>query len=143
MRHSVDIIATYNPCKEHFPKKRRIFVVIRRLSFPVGLAFPGGGIEEGENSDETAIREFQEETGLNLVHPDWAWIPKVYDTPGRDPRGPATSYVAYGTASGDVKHEEGKTEVLLLSEEEILTREKGFVFDHFQMFLDYRDHLTK
>ncbi len=143
MRHSVDIIATYDSSKEHFPKQGKIFVIIRRLSFPAGLAFPGGGIEEGESKDEAGAREFTEETGLNLVRPRKAWLPKVYDTPGRDPRGPATSYVAYGTASGDMKHEEGKTEVLLLSEEEILMRGKEFVFDHFQMFLDYQNHLAK
>lgn len=31
-------------------------------------SFPGGGIEEGESEEEAALRELQEEVGLNLNH---------------------------------------------------------------------------
>ena len=121
-RFSVDAIAKYMP-----PGKRRHYgkyVVIERLSFPLGLAWPGGGIEEGEDKEEAVVREVDEETGLSFVHncgsQFQAWLPRMYDEDGRDPRWPATSYVAYGYASGMPKNEEGKTRVLFLSKEEIL-----------------------
>ncbi len=142
MRHSVDMIVIHKPLLRkswhgrHFGK----YVVIRRLTFPTGLAFPGGGIEEGEDKDMAATRELKEETGLQFMSRSkkWSWIPKIYNEPGRDPRGPATSCVAYGTVwLGTPRNEVGKTEILFLSEKEILARKKEFVFDHFQMFLDF------
>lgn len=127
MRYSVDAICRYY--------KTNLFVVIRRLNVPTGLAFPGGGIEEGENKDVAIARELKEETGLTLA--SIAWLPKVYNEEGRDPRFPSTSFVAYGEAFGTIIPEKGKTEVLLLSKEEILAKKELFVFDHFQIFLDY------
>ena len=138
-RYSVDAIAIYKPSwrSAEFGK----FVVIRRLNFPSGLAFPGGGIELGEDKEEAVVREVREETGLSFIHyvhgSDSEWLPKVYDKDGRDPRGPATSYVAYGAAYGLPVAEKDKTEVLFLSEEEIHGQKDQFVFDHYQMFLDY------
>lgn len=32
---------------------------------------PGGKIEEGETSEEAAIREFQEETGIEIINPKY------------------------------------------------------------------------
>lgn len=138
-RFSVDVIAKYYPGYKH--KDYGKFIIIKRLSFPLGLAFPGGGMEEGEDKEEAAFREYKEETGLNFLHCAGEvfkqWLPKVYEEDGRDPRGPATSYVAYGVAYGLPRGESGKTEVLFLSKGEILERKDEFVFDHFQMFLDY------
>lgn len=139
-RYSVDIIALYVP-RQRNHKGYGKYVVIKRLSFPLGLAFPGGGIEKDEEREEAAFREYKEETNLTFVHCSGErfqmWLPKTYDEEGRDPRGPATSYVAYGFAEGRPKNEPGKTEVLFLSEEEIIKHKNEFVFDHFQMFLDY------
>lgn len=33
---------------------------------------PGGGIEKGETSEQTAIREFKEETGMEIINPKYA-----------------------------------------------------------------------
>lgn len=54
-------------------------------------AFPGGYVDDGENSEEAAHRELDEETGLRV--PRLRRV-DVYDVPGRDPRGPVVS-VAY------------------------------------------------
>lgn len=125
MRYSVDTIILY----------QGKFVIIRRLNNPTGLALPGGGIEKGEDKTRAAVREAEEETGLQFV-PKY-WLPKVYDEAGRDPRGDATSYVAVGEGKGILKNEEGKTEVLLMNRAEVLASEKMFVFDHYQIFCDY------
>lgn len=127
MRYSVDAL-----CKHQATGK---FVIIERLSFPFGLAFPGGGIEEGEDKATAIIREVEEETGLLFVID--SWLPKTYNEPGRDPRWPATSFVAEGVVHGNMCDEVGKTRVILLSKEEIMSRANTFAFDHYQIFCDY------
>ena len=59
----------------------------------------------------------------------------TYAEPGRDPRGEYVSTVFIGIASGIVSDEEGKTEVRLLDEEEMLDSE--FIIDHGKMLRDY------
>ncbi len=44
-------------------KNGRVLVIDRIKRFP-GIAFPGGKTESGESIYDSAIREFQEETGL-------------------------------------------------------------------------------
>ena len=125
MRYGVDAIMKY--------KDR--FVIIERLSFPLGFAFPGGGIEEGEDKTSAIIREVEEESGL--IFEINSWLPKEYNDPKRDPRWPATSFVAEGTASGNIRNEPCKTKVILLSKDEIVANADKFAFDHYQIFCDY------
>lgn len=40
--------------------------VIKRKDFQEYYAFPGGGLEEGENLEEGVIREIKEEFGINV-----------------------------------------------------------------------------
>ena len=49
-------------------------------------ALPGGFMEMDETIEHCAVRELQEETGLQVVESDLRLI-GVYSTPGRDPRG--------------------------------------------------------
>ncbi len=58
-------------------------------------ALPGGFMEEDEKLSQTAARELFEETGLENItlHPF-----RVYDAPGRDPRGRTVTLVFWGTA---------------------------------------------
>lgn len=52
-------------------------------------AFPGGRAEEGETPDETALREFQEETGIAARNPE---LFSVYDLKTHAPDGSVTSH---------------------------------------------------
>ncbi|MET3854131.1 NUDIX domain-containing protein [Rhizobium sp. OAE497] len=52
-------------------------------------AFPGGRAEEGETPDETALREFREETGITARNPK---LFSVYDLKTHAPDGSVTSH---------------------------------------------------
>ncbi len=63
-------------------------LLIRRGNEPYKdmWALPGGFVNEGETSAEAAVRELQEETGVN-IGVDTIHLVGIYDTIGRDPRG--------------------------------------------------------
>lgn len=44
----------------------RGIVLVRRGHPPLGMALPGGFIEEGETAEHAAVREMKEETGLDV-----------------------------------------------------------------------------
>ena len=58
-------------------------VLIERGNEPFGWAIPGGFVDEGEPVEETAVREMQEEIGIEVVLTDLLY---VYSDPRRDPR---------------------------------------------------------
>ena len=58
-------------------------VFIERRNEPHGWALPGGFVDEGEPIEAAAIREVQEETGLEVVLDELLY---VYSDPRRDPR---------------------------------------------------------
>lgn len=90
--HVVDVVAA----DEHGN-----ILVISRLwePFENHWALPGGHIEDGEEHEAAARREFREETGINLDGEPLTLV-GVYDTPGRDPRGPYVSTVYAVKLSG-------------------------------------------
>lgn len=110
------------------------YVIIERLGEKSGFALPGGKQEPNEILSETARRELLEETGLWF---ESTHVLGTYAEPDRDPRGQYISTVFIGTAEGVRRGEKGKTRAHLLDREEILKREKDFVFDHFAMLADY------
>ncbi len=73
----------------------RIVLIKRKFEpFKDCWCLPGGHVEHGEQVEDAAVREAQEETGLdvalNALH-------GIYDEPGRDPRGPIISIVYTAT----------------------------------------------
>lgn len=67
-------------------------------------ALPGGFVEIGESVEEAAVREVEEETGLEV---SLMGLVGVYSEPQRDPRGHNVS-VAY--LAQDVEHASGSLE---------------------------------
>ncbi len=123
-------------------------VLVERLKFPLGYALPGGRrdpVDAGGRMDledtlegpvECAIREFVEETGLELTVQGELGR---YDTPGRDPRGPKVSTTVYGTAQGKMRDEPGKTRVFLMDLGDVERNKNRFAFDHYQMLQDAKE----
>lgn len=58
-------------------------VLVERKNPPPGWAIPGGFVDEGEPIEAAALREMQEETGLDVVLTDLLYC---YSDPRRDPR---------------------------------------------------------
>lgn len=56
-------------------------------------ALPGGFLEEEETLEACAIRELEEETGLQM---DRLYQLRAFGTPGRDPRGRTVTIVFWG-----------------------------------------------
>jgi 8-oxo-dGTP diphosphatase len=70
----------------------RSVLLIQRANDPFAgsWALPGGFVEAGERVPAAASRELYEETAIAA---DALELLGVYDTPGRDPRGPTVSVV--------------------------------------------------
>lgn len=70
----------------------RALLLIERANDPFAgcWALPGGFVEPGERVIAAAARELAEETGIEAAA---LQLLGVYDTPGRDPRGPTVSVV--------------------------------------------------
>jgi len=62
---------------------QRGIVLVERKNEPLGMALPGGFVDEGESVEHAAIREMKEETGLDV---ELLGIIGVFSRPGRDPR---------------------------------------------------------
>ena len=74
-------------------------LLIQRGSDPFrgSWALPGGFCQEEERSEECALRELVEETGVRDV---WMEQLKTFDTPGRDPRGWVVSVAYFALIDG-------------------------------------------
>ena len=100
---TVDAIIKHQNAKGQFDG----LVLVERKFPPLGWAFPGGFVEQGESLETAVVREAREETGLDVQ------IVKqfhTYSEPKRDPRIHTISTVFICTASGtpqkgsDAKH---------------------------------------
>ena len=72
---------------------RSVLLIQRRHDPFAGLwALPGGFVDAGERVAHAAARELAEETAIEADASQLELL-GVYDTPGRDPRGPTVSVV--------------------------------------------------
>lgn len=72
-------------------------VLIERAHPPSGWALPGGFVDLGETVEQAAVREVQEETGLQVR---LKTLLGIYSDPGRDRRGHTVSAVYVGQSTG-------------------------------------------
>ena len=73
-------------------------MLIERRYEPFGWAIPGGFVDYGESVETAAVREAQEETGLDVELIEQFY---VYSDPNRDPRQHTMSVVFIATATGE------------------------------------------
>ncbi len=79
-------------------RPHRPIILIERLNSPYGWAIPGGFVDYGESVEAAAVREAQEEIGLQV---DLIEQFQVYSNPERDPRQHTISIVFLATAKGE------------------------------------------
>jgi len=105
--------------------------LIERKHFPPGWAIPGGFIEKGESLEETAVREFKEETGMNV-----SLVTQLgtYSRPGRDPRKQTVSTVFVGIASGAPRAGDDASTIASYPPDRLPA---DIAFDHRSIIADY------
>jgi ADP-ribose pyrophosphatase YjhB (NUDIX family) len=104
-------------------------VVIDRLNPPLGLAWPGGFVDVGENLHTAVKREAAEEVNLKI---DIVDLIGIWDDPDRDPRGHTISvvYLCKAVAGSPVAKDDAK-EVRLYTVGEAL--QLNMIIDHGDM----------
>jgi 8-oxo-dGTP diphosphatase len=122
---TVDIII------ELIDRPDRPIILIERLNPPHGWALPGGFVDYGESLETAAIREAQEEVGLD-VHLLEQF--HVYSAPDRDPRQHTISIVFIATATGTPIAQDDAKSFGIFAPWQIPTQ---LCFDHGQIIKDY------
>jgi 8-oxo-dGTP diphosphatase len=110
-------------------------VLVRRRNPPPGWALPGGFVDEGETLEAAAVREAEEETGLDVTLTDLLY---VYSDPRRDPRRHTVSAVFLGRAGGDPVGADDADEARAF---ELTALPTPIAFDHAEILRDARAFL--
>jgi ADP-ribose pyrophosphatase YjhB (NUDIX family) len=108
-----------------------LIALIERKNAPHGWALPGGFVDIGETTEEAAIREAKEETGLNV---ELLRVFNVYSDPKRDPRGHTASVVYLARGYGNPKAASDAAKIELFHE---MNLPSEIAFDHRQIIRDY------
>jgi 8-oxo-dGTP diphosphatase len=122
---TVDIII------ELIDRADRPIILIERLNPPHGWALPGGFVDYGESLETAAVREAQEEIGLEVRLLEQF---HVYSAPDRDPRQHTISMVFIATATGVPMAQDDAKSVKIFAPWEIPAE---LCFDHGQIISDY------
>jgi len=122
---TVDIII------ELIDQPQRPLVLIERKNPPYGWAIPGGFVDYGESVQTAAIREAQEETGLQVKLTEQF---HVYSEPDRDARQHTLSVVLLATATGKPHAADDAKNVGVF---ELWQIPSNLCFDHDQIIKDY------
>lgn len=116
---TVDAVIKLYDSKKNF----RGIVLVERKFPPLGWAFPGGFVEQGESLETAVVREAKEETGLDIT------IEKqfhTYSEPKRDPRIHTISTVFVCRAVGEPKSGSDAKNIKVVA----LNEFPKLVFDH-------------
>lgn len=108
-----------------------LFALVKRKNDPQGWALPGGFVDEGESVEYAALREVQEEIGLDV---ELIRQFHVYSEPTRDPRRHTASVVFIARGKGEPKAGSDAGEVQLFHEHNL---PQEIAFDHRQILRDY------
>ncbi len=106
-------------------------VLIERRNPPSGWALPGGFVDVGETVEQAAVREAEEETGLEV---ELVRQFHVYSDPRRDDRGHTVSVVFVGRASGTPTAASDAADASVFAAGTLPTQ---IAFDHAQILSDY------
>jgi ADP-ribose pyrophosphatase len=97
--NAVVMIAEMSHKFEGDTKPKNCLVVISEYRIPISArewGFPAGLIENGEDPEKAAIREFKEETGMDFV-PAYTSAPNLYSSAGLTNE---STVLVFGTAMG-------------------------------------------
>jgi 8-oxo-dGTP diphosphatase len=106
-------------------------VFIERAHEPIGLALPGGFVDEGEWVADAAVREVKEETGLDV---ELVELFHVYSDPARDKRMHTVSTVFIGKARGLPVGGDDAARAITCAPD---ATPQPLVFDHARIVADY------
>lgn len=106
-------------------------VFIERAHEPVGLALPGGFVDEGEWVADAAVREAKEETRLDI---EVLELFHVYSDPARDKRKHTISIVFIARAAGLPVGSDDAATAIVCKPDSIPA---PLVFDHARIVADY------
>ncbi|HET9989836.1 MAG TPA: NUDIX hydrolase [Kofleriaceae bacterium] len=109
-------------------------VFVERKNEPVGLALPGGFVDEGEWVADAAVREAKEETGLDVTIVE---LFHVYSDPSRDPRQHTVSTVFIAQAAGTPVGGDDAARCIVCAPSEL---PGPLVFDHATIVQDYLEY---
>jgi 8-oxo-dGTP diphosphatase len=115
--------------------------LVKRGGFPYkgSWALPGGFVESNESSEEAAVRELGEETGLSIDKIYCEQL-KTYSDPDRDPRMRvvSTAYVAFIPHLGMPVGGDDAVDAHLFAVEDILSDDEDITlaFDHLRILED-------
>lgn len=130
MNHKCPALAVDVICL-HVPSNK--IILIERKFPPLGLAIPGGFVDEGESCEHAARREMKEEIDVDLRT---LQLLGVYSDPSRDPRKHVVSVAYVGiTIDMPCAGDDAKSYVMVDVEEAL---EMTLCFDHTTIIRDAR-----
>lgn len=106
-------------------------VLIERANPPLGWALPGGFVDYGESLEEAALREAQEETGLEV---ELIRQFHTYSDPKRDPRLHTITTVYIARGRGVPRPGDDAKGAKVFSKDSLPS---PLVFDHAKIIDDY------
>ncbi|MDD5412997.1 MAG: NUDIX hydrolase [Methylobacter sp.] len=112
----------------------RPIVLIERANPPFGWAIPGGFVDLGEIVEQAAVREAQEEVGLEVR---LITLLGIYSDPIRDSRGHTVTAVYVAEAAGTPVAADDAKNCRLFSLNEL---PEPLAFDHAQVLADYKKY---